>query len=283
MQPEGFFNYNGKLYKNEKAVISVNNRSFRYGDGCFETMKMLDGKVVLWSYHLERIFTSLQKMSFNKPNFFITDLFKEELIEVARRNHHKKSGRIRLTIFRGDGGLYDVEDHTPNYIIQSWDLNSSNNKPNENGLVVDIYTEARKINDGFSHIKSNNYLCYAMAALWAKELKLNDAILLNTAGNITDSTIANIFIVQNGIIKTPALAEGPVGGTMRKYLLKCMRDANMKVEETTVTVDDLKTASEIFFTNAIYGIKWVKEIGQNTYDKNISVQLYKKFLTQLWS
>ncbi|MBY0348144.1 MAG: aminotransferase class IV [Hydrotalea flava] len=283
MQPDGYFNYNGKLYKNEKAVISVSNRSFRYGDGCFETLKMLNGKICLQAMHLERLFVSLQQLHFNRPNYFITDAFHEQIIELVKKNHHKKAARIRITIARGEGGLYDPENDFPNYVIQSWDLNSANNQLNENGLVTGIYTDARKINDAYSHIKSNNYLCYAMAAYWAKEKKMNDALVLNAQGNVADATIANVFIIQDGIIKTPAITEGCVGGIMRKYLLKCLRAENIPVEETTISPEDVLKATEVFFTNTIYGIKWVKEVNNMHYKTQTTPLLYEKFIAPLWA
>src|ERR1035437_1932488 len=100
MLSEGFLNFNGKIYKNDKLLISPNNRSFRYGDGCFETMKMVNGKIILEAYHLERLFMSLLVLQFNRPNYFITNAFKEEILELAKRNKHKKSARIRVTIPR---------------------------------------------------------------------------------------------------------------------------------------------------------------------------------------
>lgn len=282
MLSEGFLNFNGKIFKNDKLLISPNNRSFRYGDGCFETMKFINGKIILESYHLERLFTSLQTMHFNKPNYFITNDFKEQINEVIKKNHQKKIARIRLTIARGDGGLYDVENHNPNYLIQTWDLNSSNNKLNENGLILDIYKDARKTYDKYSSIKSNNFLCYAMAAIWAKENKLNDVLLLNPFDRIVDATIANIFILKNGTILTPALSEGCVSGVMRKYLLKCMKEEGMPIEETQISPEDVLEASEVFLTNAIYGIRWVKQIGNSNYTNQLAAMLHQKFLAPLF-
>jgi branched-chain amino acid aminotransferase len=121
-----------------------------------------------------------------------------------------------------------------------------------------------------------------MAAYWAKEHKLNDALVLNAQGNVSDTTIANVFIVQNGVIKTPALTEGCVGGIMRKYLLKCLREENIPVEETTISPDDVLNASEVFFTNSIFGIKWVKEVNNVHYKTQNAPLFYEKFIAPLW-
>jgi branched-chain amino acid aminotransferase len=279
----GFLNYNGKVYPAGKQLISPNNRSFRYGDGFFETMKMLNGKIVLGSLHFERLFSSLETMLFNKPKLLTAASLEEQIIELAKKNKHTKSGRVRLMIFRGDGGLYDAQDNHPNYLIQTWEMNDANNSLNENGLVIDIFKDAHKACDKFSHIKSNNYLSYVMAALWAKQQKLNDALVLNSLGNIADATIANLFIVKDGIILTPALTEGCVAGTMRRYLLQCMRKEGMPVQETGITIDDLISASEVFLTNAGYGLRWVQSCGSTNYTPQAAPMLYKKFIERLYT
>jgi len=281
MPGKEYLHFNGKIYGADKLCISPNNRSFRYGDGFFETMKMIDGKIILADYHFERLFASLELLQFDKPNYFTAAYLKSHIEELAKKNEHAKLARIRLMIFRGDGGLYDPENHFPNHLIQTWELNPSNNVLNENGLVVDIFKDARKARDIYSHVKSNNYLSYAMAALWAKKHHLNDALLLNSYSRIADATIANIFIVKDGIIKTPALTEGCVSGVMRRHLLTSMRKENIPVQETAIEAEDLLQAAELFLTNGVYGIRWVKSCGANNYTKQLSELLHKKFVTSL--
>jgi len=179
--------------------------------------------------------------------------------------------------------LYDEIKSKPDYLIQTFPLNSAVNQLNENGLDIDFYRDAVKSCDTFSNIKSNNYLPYAMAALWAKQNKLNDALVFNAKANICDASIANIFIVKNGIIKTPALSEGCIGGTMRKYLLTCFSQANKQFEETFITEEDIANADEIFLTNAIQGIKWVKQCGPYAYTNSVSHSLFNSFIKPLFS
>jgi len=274
--------HNGKILDADKLLISPNNRSFLYGDGCFETIKVVNGKISLADYHFERLFASLELLQFEKPSHLTADLLKEQILDIVKKNSHQKLGRIRLTFFRGNGGLYDAENHFPNYTIQSWELNSTTNQLNENGLVIDVFKDAKKGYDNYSHLKSNNYLSYAMAALWAKKNYLNDALLLNSHNNISDATIANIWIVKAGAIKTPALTEGCVAGVMRKHLLKCIKAEGMPLEETQITFEDALQAQEIFLTNAISGIKWVKQCGKSNYLTQVGALLHKKFVTSLF-
>jgi branched-subunit amino acid aminotransferase/4-amino-4-deoxychorismate lyase len=278
MNTAPYFCYNGKLLRTGKLIISADNRSFRYGDGFFETMKMIDGSIVLNNYHFERLFSSLYILKFEKPSYFTDAYLEEQIKNLAAKNNHRQLARLRLTIFRGDGGLYDCENHAPNYIIQTWELDEQVLQLNENGLVTDIYKDAKKCCDAFSHIKSNNYLPYTMAALWAKENKLNDAFLLNNFNRLADATIANIFIVKDGKVKTPALSEGCVGGVMRRYLLTCMRKENIPVEEIKIEDEEVYEANEIFLTNSVYGIRWIKQCGKNNYHLQLARYLHENFI-----
>ena len=282
MGDANFLFYNGKISKTGKLLISPDNRSFRYGDGFFETMKMVNGKLQLANEHMERLFASLELLQFQQPVYFTPSYVLEQVTLLAKKNYHHKLARIRVTIFRGDGGLYDVENHFPHHLIQSWELNPANNRLNENGLQLGIFKDARKVCDRYSHVKSNNYLSYALAALWAKKQKLNDAVLLNPYDRIADATIANVFVVKDGLVKTPALTEGAVNGVMRKYILQSLRHENMPVEETQLTVEDLLQASEIFLSNSIYGIRWVKQLGDSGYTNQLSALLHKKFILPLF-
>jgi branched-chain amino acid aminotransferase len=274
-------NYNGKLYRSDKFLISANNRSFRYGDGFFETMKIINGKIVLRDYHFERLFSSLELLQFDKPGYFTPQYLEEQITELVLKNKHSKLAKIRLMIFRGDAELYGTQNNFPNYIIQTWERNETYNQFNKDGFVTDIFKDARKVCDNYSHVKSNNYLPYIMASLWAQKNKLNDAIVLNAYGRVADATIANVFILKDGIVKTPALTEGCVSGVMRRHLLKCMRDEGMPVEETSLTVEDIMQAREVFLTNAGYGIRWVKQCAKSEYRNEFAEMLYKKFIKKL--
>lgn len=263
-------------------MISPDNRSFRYGDGFFETMKWNRGKILLEEYHLERFFRSLETLKFKPPSYLTSDYIINAVQELVKINQHHVMARVRITVFRGEGGIYDEQNHFPHILIQTWELNPTNNALNENGLDIDIYHPAIKSADHFSSVKSNNYLPYLMAAIWVKEQRLNDAVLLNSFGNIADATIANIFMIQNGIIYTPALTDGPVAGVMRSYLMNALRKKNYEVQEKSLTPEDLANASEVFLTNAIYGIRWVKQFQQNQYTPQLVTTLHRELIMPLF-
>src|SRR5450631_159056 len=190
---ELFFIYNNKFYPANTPVISSGNRSLRYGDGLFETMKIIKGKIINKEFHFERLFNGLALLQFDLPQNFSSIFLEKKINGLVKKNKHSASARIRLMIFRGDGGIFDPENLHPNYIIESWSL-LTEVQLNENGLIVDVFPDAKKSCDSFSNLKSNNYLPYVMAGLYAKKNKINDCVVLNSFGRVCDSPIANIFI-----------------------------------------------------------------------------------------
>ncbi|HRE36996.1 MAG TPA: aminotransferase class IV [Chitinophagaceae bacterium] len=268
--------FNGKFTDADKAVLPASNRSYRYGDGLFETMKVKDGVIQLAASHMERLFDGMSILKMDVPALVTKDKLMDIILELCKQNRCEALARVRLSVSRGNGGLYD-EDRKLQYLVECWPLNQSVNRVNENGLVIDIFPDAAKSTDRFSNLKSANFLVYSMAAVYAKENKLNDCLVLNANGKIADSTIANLFLVKGDTIFTPALSEGCVNGVMRKYLLESLAASNYQVEETIVSAEDLLAADEVFLSNAINGIRWVQRFRNKIYSHMKTMEIYRRF------
>ena len=117
-----------------------------------------------------------------------------------------------------------------------------------------------------------------MAAQYAKENKWNDCLVLNNSGGVTDSTIANLFIIKEGVLITPGLEEGCIDGVMRRHLLTQLQSAGIETTEATVTVSDIRNADEVFLTNAINGIRWVRLFRDKIYTNVRTVEIYNRFV-----
>jgi branched-chain amino acid aminotransferase len=269
-----FFNFNGNIYKEGAVILSPDNRSFKYGDGLFETMKVINGNIRLGDYHFERLFAGMQVLHFQIPKHFTAAWLVNQVSALCKKNQHNSSTRIRLTVFRGNGGLYDTEDHLPNYIIQTWGIENTE-ELNSNGLIIDLYPEARKSCDKFANLKTNNFLPYAMAANYAKEIMVNDCVVLNSYDRICDTTLANIFIIKDNVIYTPALTEGCIAGVMRRFVIEKLARSNFKIIEKPISVDELEITDEVFLTNSIRGIRWVKQFRNTMYKNNFIMGIYK--------
>jgi aminodeoxychorismate lyase len=272
-----YFNFNGKIYAANTSTIGPENRGLRYGDGLFETIKMSNGKLLLEDDHFARLWKGLKVLQFDLPKHFSPDNLQEQIVALTAKNNHLANARIRLNVFRGDGSLYDAVNHAPNYFIQSWQLPENNGDLNSNGLVLGIYTEAKKTYDVLSNLKHNNYLPYLMGALHAKKEKWNDAIILNSANRICDTTIANVFIIKDEIIYTPPLTEACVAGVMRNYIIRNSKSAGFELIEKELTPEDVLHADEVFITNTIRNIQWVQSID----DKNFNNTIVKKICVAL--
>lgn len=259
----GFLCYNGKFMAAAEPMLTADNRSFRYGDGCFETMRVSQGQIQLADLHFERLMASIHLLHFDVPQHFTKNYFTRLITELCTRNNHDTHARVRLTIFRADGGLYEPLNNHPCFIIQSWELNRQILELNETGLTIDICPDVRKSIDKYASIKSNNCLPYVMATMWARQHRLNDAVILNPYGRVADSTLASLFIVRNRQLITPPLSEGSVCGVMRKHLMQI--DLPFSLIEAPLTVEDLETANEIFLTNAISGLRWVGSFRDSSY------------------
>ena len=267
---------NGKILPGNEPILHAANRGFRYGDALFETIKLKNEKILLAPYHFERLFSGLSLLKVDIPNFFSQEKIISEIIQLCKRNKCEELARVRLTVFRSDGGLYE-SSNSLQYLIECWSLDESTNNLNENGLVIDIFPDARKSCDKFSNLKSANYLPYVMVALFAKENKLNDCLLLNVHEHICDATIANIFWIKEGTIYTPPLSEGCIAGVMRRYLMEQLKNVKEKICE----IKDLEEADEIFLTNAIKGIRWVGEFRDKKYPSSGSRDLFEKYIQTL--
>ena len=264
-----FINYNGDIYEEGQPVVKAVDHSYRYGDGLFETMKMITGNILFEEYHFERLFSGSKVLKFSLPGLFTRPKIREEIKKLCKKNNCEEFARVRLSVSRGNGGLYDC-DNKFSYLIECWPLERNSDDLNSNGLIIDVFPDARKTIDAFSNLKSANYLPYTMAAVWAKENKLNDALILNQYNRICDATIANIFWVKDNKVHTPALDEGCVAGIMRNQIL----NLDMDLSESTLTEDILLNADEIFLTNVITGIRWVKQFRDKTYSNKIAAKVF---------
>lgn len=260
-----YFNYNGKVLPDNELIIGPTNRGLRYGDGIFETIKFKNGNLILGNEHFARLWKGMQMLQFDIPKHLSPEKLQAEIFQVVKKNR-LDSARIRLTVIRGDGGIYDPKNHNPHYIIEAIKLPEDNGPLNVNGLQICLFEDAVKGIDAFSNLKTNNYLPYFMGAMFAKKQQCNDALILNSKGNICDSTIANIFLLKGETIYTPVLEEGCIAGVMRQWIIDNVGEFNFKVIQKAITKEDLLNADEVFLSNSIYNIRWVANFEDTKYN-----------------
>jgi branched-chain amino acid aminotransferase len=128
----------------------------------------------------------------------------------------------------------------------------------------------KKSLDQFSKFKTINSLLYVQAAIYANQNNFNDSLILNGEGNIIESSSSNVFIASNGVLYTPPLDDGCVGGIMRMNVINLAINNGIKVYEYSLKPQNLLIADEVFLTNAIKGIEWVGGFQNKRYYNSLS-------------
>ncbi|MGI8599284.1 MAG: aminotransferase class IV [Chitinophagaceae bacterium] len=261
-----FICFNGKFIKKNKAVLFADNRGFKYGDGIFETIRFLNNRLFLKTYHFERLFTSLQFLNIQTHLLSPGSLQKEILMLCTKNN--LVSCRIRLTFFR-------EEENKASYIIEATEVPVDIHEFNVEGWEIKLYPYARKSSDAFANLKSINYLPFVMADKYAKEKNIHEAIVVNTYNHICEGSKTNIFLYKDQQVFTPALHEGCVNGVMRRHVIQTIKKSGVPVQQTAIMEEDLLNADEVFLTNSIQVIKWVKTYRNKQFTSSFSKELSK--------
>ncbi len=265
-----YLNYNGDLILDEGFSIPYHNRAFRYGDGFFETIRCAQGKPLWMLQHYERISKSARILKFRLPEYADVEFFSEKISELLEANGYIAGARVRLSIYRDATGFYRPDDDKSGFLIESLPLENEKYQLNKDGLMAGVFNEIRKPSNLLSNIKSSNALIYILASVYAREQGWNDALILNSEGFIAEATSSNVFAVKENSIYTPDLNQGCVEGVMRGVILELLSTAGYSVYECSLLPEDLLDVDEVFLSNTISGVQWLKGFEYKRYYHKIS-------------
>ena len=270
--------FNGKIIEEKEFSINYNNRYFLYGDGFFETIKSVSGKILFWEEHYFRLIGSLCMLRFDIPSNFSEDFFLNQIhLTLKENNLIESAARVKVLFFRESRGFYNPSENKFSYLISCQPLPNKQYFLNKKGLIVDIFNDYKLGNNALSNIKSSNRLINILATFYNKDNKLDDCVFINESNQIVESVSGNIFILLNNQILTPPLRSGCIDGVMRKYLIKQKKIVGFEVLEKDLFMSDLLNAREIFFSNVICCISWVSSFRKKTYENQFS----EKILNQI--
>ena len=258
-----------------QPLFTTQNRGFRYGDGVFETIKIFRGKIILKEYHFDRLFASLQLLQIITPANFTSGMLLAKILDLCNLNNCLNSARVRLAVYRN-------EECKAEYIIEANVLDNEVSQLNEEGWTINIYPFIRKSCDAFANLKSANYLPYVMADLYSKQTGVNESIVLNSENNICDASKANMFLLKNGEVYSPALHQGCVNGVKRRFVIEQLKKEGIAIHQTTIDEKFLSEADEVFLTNAIQDLRWVKIFGNKIYSNSFVLQFSKRLFTTFY-
>ena len=133
-------NYNGQLYSSE-TILSNSNRGFLYGDAVFETVKIVNNKVLFLEDHYFRLMSAMRIVRMEIPMNFTMEYFEEQILILVNTLNYSQSARARITVFREDGGNYLPETNTVSYLISASKLQSEHYSIVNNQYEVDLYKD----------------------------------------------------------------------------------------------------------------------------------------------
>lgn len=268
-----FVNINGKIMTPDTPQIQVDNRGYLYGDGCFETIKVIRGKAVNLENHIARVLAGSHILKLRAPSYFDLSYFQKQIDELIGYSKQFQGGKLRLSFDRSSGGTYLPDTNEVSFTIEYSPDNTNGFSLNDRGLELDLYSEIKKSINKLSPLKTKNGLLYVLAAVQAKELGLDDMLLMNEKMAIIESSSCNLFVVSNGVLYTPSLDDGILAGTMRMQMINLALKNGIKVYECTIMPHNILSADEILLTNAIAGIKWVGGYRTKRYRNDMAQRL----------
>ncbi|HLP54418.1 MAG TPA: aminotransferase class IV [Fluviicola sp.] len=280
-QQELFVNNNGKIISNTGPSIMAGNRGYTYGDGLFESLRILNGKVLNIEQHFNRLVEGAKVMKMRFPSFYTPEFFEGHIAELIKLSKIEEGGRVRLSIDRLGGGTYLPDINEVSYFIEVYPLENNLFGLNAKGLEVDLYQDIKKTKTPLSNFKTKNGIIYVLAAISAREKGLDDMLLINEKGQILESSHSNIFVVSNGVLYTPSLADGCLAGTMRMQVINLALKNGLKVYECPILPSNLLVADEVFLTNAVRGITWIGGYRTKRYF-NTTARKIVAFLNDAW-
>jgi branched-subunit amino acid aminotransferase/4-amino-4-deoxychorismate lyase len=266
---------NGHLISVYEPSVSFSNRAFRYGDSLFESIRLCNNKIMFLRDHITRLKLGMTVLRMNVPAEFNTENVHELIFNLLKHNTHAPNARIRLTVFRNEGGYYTPETNDISFLIESEEMEGGY-ELNQKGLWVDVYGDMKKPLNKLANIKSGNALLYVMAGLAKQSMKLDDCFLLNENGAICECISSNVFVVKNGTIFTAPLTEGCVAGVMRKQVMSLATENKILTFENPLTVYTVMNGDEVFLTNSISGIRWVGQFKQKYYTNKMALFFTEK-------
>ena len=251
---------NNKLVPAGKAVISVFDHGFLYGDGIYETLRAYKGVVFMFDEHIDRLFRSASLIELSIP--MSPDAIKKAVYKTMEANRLKEAV-IRITISRGAGpiGLDPGLCPKPTFVIFAGQFKEYPGQYYKKGVKIAIADTRRNYSRALDpQIKSLNFLNNVLAKIEAKKKGAYEALMLNYRGYIAEGTITNIFFTRSDILCTPSPDVGILDGITRRIILESARELKIKTREGRFKPEDIFDSQEVFISNTTMEVMPVAEI-----------------------
>lgn len=269
-------NFNGTIVA-EDTTILTQNRGFLYGDAVFETVKIINNKILFLEDHYFRLMSSMRVVRMEIPMNFTMEYLEEQILAVVAKNEVVNSARARITVYRNDGGYYLPQTNEVSFLIHAVAIENTLYSIEKNQYEVDLYKDFYITKQLLSSIKTTNKIINITGSIFASENGLDNCLLLNDSKNVVEALQGNIFMIVGNKLSTPPVSEGCLNGVMRKQILTLAKKIeNLEVVEEVISPFDIQKADELFITNVIKGIQPITQYRKKVFSSAIAVKLLEK-------
>ena len=255
-------NQNGSLTAEKDFTLSFDNRAFKYGDGIFDTLKFEDGVICYLEDHYFRLMSSMRMLRMRIPMDFTLEYYEKQIRTTLEANNLDHQGRVRVNVYREDGGLYTPVSNEINFIIQVSELPEFTPQI----IEIELFKDFPIASGLLSTIKTNNRMVNVLGSIFAKENNYQNCILINEKKELVEGLNSNIFLIKGNEVLTPSLDSGCINGIIRKRLIQLLKKTDkFELKELSISPFDLLKADEVFFTNSIREIQSVDQYRKKKY------------------
>lgn len=269
-------NFNGTIQQDGDFALTE-NRGLKFGDAVFETIKVVQGKVLFFEDHYFRLMASMRMIRMDIPMSFTPEFIEQEIKDLVANNESNNNARVRLTVFRKSGGLYTPQTNDIDYIIETKPLLSEHYLLSESAYEIELFKDYYITPQILSTLKTNNRVINVIGSVFAKENNYDNCLLLNSDKSVVEALNGNVFLVKGNKIRTPRLEDGCIKGVLRKQLIEIISQMpDLEIEEAAISPFELQKADEIFITNVISGIQPVTKYRKKTYGNTVAKDILAK-------
>ena len=274
-------NFNGNIQENSSISIE-NNRGFLFGDSIFETIKVLDNKVLFLEDHYFRLMASMRICRMEIPMNFTMEYFESQIVNLVQALNIANSYRVRFSVYRDSEGFYLPKSRKVKFIVTASPLNFELYVLGKENYEVELYKDFYISKQLLSTLKTNNKMIQITGSIFADENGYDNCLILNDEKNVVEALQSNLFMKTGNVVVTPPVSDGCLNGIMRKQGVEILKKTEgIVAKETSISPFDLQKADELFLTNVISGIQPITKYRKKEYGIEFTAEVLKRLNAQI--
>lgn len=271
-------NHNGALTGAHAPIFTAQNRGLLYGDAVFETIRYSQKHLHFFEDHYFRLMAAMRVFRMNIPMTFTPEFLEQECLRVIEaQSEMAPAWRIRLTVYRNDGGAYLPKTRDVQYLVEAKPLQHDQYQAAAD-YKVELFNDYYLQKSMLSNLKSNNKALQVIGSIFMEEQGFDNGILVNDEKEVVEFLNGNLFVVDDGKLRTPPISSGCLDGIMRKQVIRIAKKAGITCTEETISPFDLQRVQEVFMTNAVVGIQSVASYRRTTYKNSVAASLQQRLI-----